>query len=411
MNRFFIHFFRTVQYTLLTYLVAYLSFEFLTASEDTDWPHYRGPDYNGTSREKNLKTENLKKLWEAQVNTGFSGVTVADGRAYTMGNKEGKDIVYCLNTDTGKIVWQYNYSCKLDPNLYEGGPNATPTISDGKVYSLSREGHMYCLDAKTGKALWARFAQEDFDAIPPTWGFSGSPTVLGKVVVYNVGSAGLALDKETGRQVWSTGGENAGYATPVPYTLYDHTWVALFAADRLIGINPKNGEELWQYEWITPYKVNAAVPVFFNNFVFVSSGYNTGCALVDVSKSKPNEVWRNKQLRNQFSSSVLWRNHIFGIDGNANRRSKLICLELASGTAKWSSKKIGFGSLICADGKLMVLNDEGYLIMAKARSDKYDELSRRRVLLGKCWTAPTISGGKLYARSADGVVICLDMKN
>ena len=382
----------------------------LCATESTDWPNYRGPNYNGVSQERKLKSGELKKLWEANVNTGFSGVTVVDGFLYTMGNKKEKDIIYCLDANTGEKIWEYSYACKLDPNLYEGGPNATPTVYETKVYTLSREGHMYCIDAKTGKAFWARFAKEDFETSPPTWGFSGSPVVMGQVVIYNVGSAGLALDKDTGKSVWSSGGDLAGYATPVPYTLYDHTWVAIFTGNRLLGINPKTGEELWNYDWKTSYKVNAADPIFFNNYAFISSGYNTGCTLIDISKSEPEEVWTNKQIRNQFSSSVLWRGHIYGIDGNVNRRNKLVCIELASGELKWRSKATGFGSLIVADNKLVILNEEGYLIIAEARSSKYKELSRRRVLLGKCWTAPTVANGKLFARNADGVLVCLDIK-
>ena len=410
MKRFSLQCLRIGQRGLRVLFAVSLNYLILEVSHAADWPHYRGLNYDGISREKNLKIEKLDKLWEAKVNTGFSGITVANGFAYTMGNKGGKDIVYCLNANTGKIVWKYTYACKLDPNLYEGGPNATPTIDDGKVYTLSREGHMYCIDAETGKASWGRFAQEDFNAKPPQWGFSGSPTVMGDIVLYNVGSTGLALDKNTGKQIWNSGGENAGYATPIPYTLYDHTWVALFTADRLVGVNPKNGEELWEYEWLTSYKVNAAVPIFFNNFVFISSGYNTGCTLIDISKAEPKEVWMNKKIRNQFSSSVLWRGNIYGVDGNVNRRNRLVCLELASGLTKWRSKSLGFGSLILADGNLIVLNEEGYLIFIEARSDKYNELNRRRILTGKCWTVPTVSNGKIYARNAEGMLVCLDMK-
>ena len=386
----------------------YLSSE---ASESSGWPCFRGPNHDGISLEKNLKTDKLKKLWGAKVNTGFSGIIVVDGNLYTMGNKKDRDIVYCLDAKNGKIVWKYDYGCKLDPNLYEGGPNATPTFYENKIYTLSREGHMYCLDAKTGKAYWARFAQDDFEIKPPTWGFSGSPLVMDNKVLYNLGSAGLALDKDTGREIWSSGGGVSGYATPVPYTIYEHTWVAFFGAKALIGVNPKNGKKLWQYPWKTSYKINAADPIFFNNYAFISSGYNTGCALIDISKKKPEEVWvAKKVLRNQFSSSVLWRGHIYGIDGNVNRRNKFTCLELASGAVKWSSKSIGFGSLIIADNKLIILNEKGHLIIAEARSDKYNEISRRRILLGKCWTVPTLCDGKLFARNAEGSLVCLDMK-
>jgi len=146
------------------------------------------------------------------------------------------------------------------------------------------------------------------------------------------------------------------------------------------------------------------------NMVFISSGYGTGCALLQIDGGKATEVWRNKNMRNHINSCVLWKEHIYGIDGNAGGNNPLACLDLKTGAVKWSKPGIGSGSLMLADGKLIVLGDKGTLIIAEAAPAAYHELARAQILSGKCWTTPILCGGRLYARNAKGDVVCLDVK-
>ncbi len=375
-----------------------------------DWPHYRGPDYNGISTEKNLNFGNMSELWKANVDTGFSSLAVVRGLLYTMGNRDGTDVVHCRNAENGDAVWSYSYPCKLDPNMYEGGPNATPTVSGGKVYTVSKEGHLLCFDAKTGKKHWERNAVRDFGASRPAWGFSGSATVIGDAVIFNVGPAGLALHKDTGETLWSSGSGISGYATPVPYSFRDEVAVVIFGAERLNGARVVDGKSLWSHKWKTDYEVNAADPVVFGNYVFLSSGYGKGCAVVDVGGAEPVALWTNKEIRNHFSSSVLWRGHVYGFDGNANRRSRLVCATSAAGAVKWQTEDVGFGSVILADGRLIMLNEGGELVVATATQDGYREVARKHILKGKCWTAPALSNGRIYARAAGGDLVCIDVR-
>ncbi|MDP7396115.1 MAG: PQQ-like beta-propeller repeat protein, partial [Lentisphaeria bacterium] len=262
-----------------------------TVVHSADWPQFRGPGYNGVSPEADLDFVNMKEKWRADVHTGFSAVTVVDGRVYTMGNKKGTDHIVCLDEETGGGAWSHTYACKLDPRMYEGGPNATPTIKRGKVYTLSREGHMICLDAATGDVLWERHAGE-FEAAPPSWGFSGSATVVGKVAVYNVGSGGVGLDADSGKTLWATGSNDAGYATPVPVKLDGKPQIAIFTGKRVVGLDPRSGRELWQFAWATSYDVNAADPIFMGNRFFVSSGYGTGATVARVRNGNVEGLWR-----------------------------------------------------------------------------------------------------------------------
>ena len=375
-----------------------------------DWPHYRGPNYDGITDEKIPQLKEFKLLWQVNVNIGFSSITVVDGCAYTMGNKDNVDSIYCLDTNSGKKIWEYKYSCKLRPKSYEGGPNATPTIYGGKVYTLSKEGHVFCLDAKSGNVLWSRHAQEDFNALPPSWGFAGSPTIVENKVILNVGSAGLALNKDTGKEIWSSEGKLAGYSSPLPYRVGERKGIAFFNAKELISVDSADGTKLWSYKWKTFMKINVASPVLFQKYMFISSGYNEGCSVIDISLETPKEIWTNKELRNQFSSSVLRDGYLFGIDGNVGRRNKLKCINLINGELLWSKKDFGFGSLILADDTLIILKDGGELVLVEARPDQYKENHRQKILSGKCWTVPTLSQGKLYARNAEGALVCMGFK-
>ena len=375
-----------------------------------DWPSYRGPTHNGISQEKGYRFDSATKLWETSINTGFSGITVAEAKLYTMGNKDDQDIVYCIDKNTGDIIWKYEYDCRLAPKSYEGGPNVTPTVNDGRVYTLSREGHIFCFQSDRGMVLWKWNVAKEFRAKPPSGGFSGSPSVLGDAVIFNVGASGLALNRLTGKTLWSSGKGPAGYATPLPYTIDDKTLIAILNGKELKAIDPQSGKVLWGHRWKTFLKINAATPIFFNNQMFISSGYNEGCTLLDVSGAQPTLLWKNKSMRNQFNSSVFWNGHIYGIDGNVGRRNKLKCISATHGDIKWAVKDFGFGSLILADEQLIILTHTGELVIVKANPEKYEEIHREKILDGKCWTVPTLSNGRLFARNAKGKLICLEFK-
>lgn len=382
----------------------YVAALIIVAPAHADWSHYLGPQYDNVSQEKDLTAGSINKLWSAEVGTGFSGMTVDSGRVYTMGNDGSNDQVVALDARTGAPVWKHPYPAALNANSYEGGPNATPTVAGGKVYTLGKQGRMLCLDAATGAVRWDKNAGA---AEPPTWGFASCPTVIGDAVVYNVGSRGVALHKDTGAQLWGTQGSGAGYATVLPYR--NNAAAILFNGSGLHALDITSGQPLWSYDWNTSFEVNAASPTPVTNGFFVSTGYDTGCAVVDVSGPQPREVWRNKNLSSHFATCVLSGGFVYGIDGNAGRRSSLVCMNAGDGRVAWK-KELGFGSLRLVDQTLFVLNESGMLYVVKADSAAYTELARHRVASGKCWTVPTIDDKKLYVRNAAGTVTCYELK-
>ena len=214
-------------------------------------------------------------------------------------------------------------------------------------------------------------------------------------------------------RAWTlSGGSGAGYAPLVPYPLPEgKTGFLLFRRDGLAGIDPADGHALWTYEWITGANVNAATPLYLEGGkVFISSGYDHGCCLLDISSGQPRELWQNKSMRNHFSTCAVWKGTIYGIDGHAGRRdASVVALDLKDGSRLWK-QEVGMGSLRLADGKLIVLNEQGDLIFADAVPTGFHELGRKRILSFKCWTVPTIANGRLFARNSAGDLVCLALQ-
>lgn len=382
-----------------------------TMAGAADWPIYRGPAHDGISPEKEwaLKAE-PKVLWEAEVGLGFSTFVVADGRVFTTGHADEKDTVFCFDAKSGKEIWKHSYPADLGDKYFEGGTAGTPTIEGDKVYHLSRWGDLFCFNAATGKIQWDKNVQKETGANIPDWGYSGSPLVQGKLLILNVGKAGMAVDKTNGKIVWRSAADNAGYSTPYPITFGGKKLAVIGSGDAYVAVEVDNGAQAWSYRWNTRYGVNAASPIRSGDTLFISSGYNKGCTLLKLGGGQPEKIWESKVLKNQFSSSVLLDGHVYGIDGDSNSRCALKCVRLKEGQEKWAQKDVGFGSLMAADGKLIVLTAKGELIVAKVSAEKFDEISRAQILSGKCWSVPVLANAQLYARNSEGHMVCLDLK-
>jgi outer membrane protein assembly factor BamB len=339
-------------------------------------------------------------------------MSIADGRVFTQGNRANEDIVYAFDAATGRELWRHAYACPLDAHYYEGGTSATPTVDEGRVYSLSRKGHVFCLQATNGAVLWQKNLSDELgfksSRQTPTWGYAGSPLVQGELVIVNVGTAGTALNKTTGQLIWRTDPGRAGYASPVPLPLPGVGAVAVLGATALHAVNVADGKILWSYAWKTSHDVNAADPVVSGDRILVSSGYGHGAVLLEYKHDGARKLWENKELRNQLSASVLLDGYLYGFDGNnGDRGANLRCVEFATGAVKWSEKSVKPGGLMAAGDKLIALDDGGELLVVQANPREFLALTRAQVLGGKCWTTPVLSNGRIYCRNAKGDLVCV----
>ena len=375
------------------------------------WPCWRGPHRNGTSFESGWShagpDSGRKVLWKASVGKGFSSFAVAEGRVFTMGNTKDVDTVFCLDAETGKVLWKHSYPCPMAPLAYEGGPSATPAVDGPRVYTLSKSGHVFCLDAATGEILWSK----KFDPAPRKegdyhvdWGYAASPLILGEKLILGIGWAGVALNKSDGKPIWDNGPGRPGYSSPVPFLQAGRPCVAMLVARGLIAVEISSGKILWTVPWRTTWDQNAPDVIVSDGKLFVSTGHGVGCALFDIASDAPKEIWRNKNLRSELASPVLWKGFIYGFDGN-----RLVSIDWATGKRLWSEEGLGRGTLILVDGHLVALSDQSELVIAEASGDAFRPLGKpQAVLSGRCWTAPAFSGGRIFVRNAVGDVACVD---
>jgi outer membrane protein assembly factor BamB len=384
-----------------------------------DWYRWRGPNGNGISDETGWlakwSDDGPKRLWKARVGTGFSSITISDGRAYTMGNSgrgrgKEKDTIFCFNANTGKTLWSHNYEAKLDPKYYDGGTSATPTIDGNHLYTLSKDGLLICFAAVDGKVKWQKDVAKSVKAKRPSWGFASSPVVYKDSLLVNVGTYGTCVDKNTGDIIWQTGSDASGYSSMVKYVREGQQEVVLFAGEEVVALDPKTGKKRWSYPWETKYGVNSADPILLGEMVFISSGYNRGCALLKVSSGKATKIWENKNMCNHFNACVLIEGHLYGFSGNTGRGT-LRCLEMATGKMKWEEKSFGgFGALQAIGQKLLIISNQGELVLAETNPEEFTEISRAQVTGPKCWTTPVLSNGLVYCRNSRGDLVCLDLR-
>jgi outer membrane protein assembly factor BamB len=379
-----------------------------------DWPQWQGPNRDGISKEAGWQTQwpanGPKVLWKATLGTGFGTMSVSEGRVYSMGNQNDTDTVFCLDAETGSVRWKHSYPCKLDPKNFEGGPCATPTVAGNVVYTCSRYGDVVALDANSGKVVWSKNLLKEAGANRTTWGLAGSVLILDNLAILNIGSTGCAVEKATGKIVWSSKG-TGGYSTPVPFTVNEQKAVALFSAKSVLAVAVADGKKLWEFPWVTSYDVNAADPIISGDKVFISSGYGRGCALLKMDGASITKVWENKGMRNHYANCVLVDGYLYGFDGQANS-GKLKCIELDTGADKWEQAGLSAGGLMVADGKLVALADRGKLVIAEANPSAFKKLAEATPLSGKCWTMAVLSNGRIYARNnKEGELVCLDVKS
>jgi outer membrane protein assembly factor BamB len=387
----------------------------------SDFPRYRGLNADGVVLSRNLETNwsarPPKTRWTHRCGGGYSGFAVAGDVAITLEQRRGDEAVVCYDRKTGNELWEYKYEDRFRKSEPMGGdgPRATPTIDNGEVFSLGANGHLVCLDGANGKEKWTADILKDNGAKNTDWAMSGSPLVVGNLVIVNpgidpndnVGHALAAYDRATGKPVWQSGTYRAGYSSPQLATLAGVEQVLLFDAGGLAGHDPITGKELWRYEWTTMMGMNIIQPVVIGgDRVFIASE-PTGCALVRVRRDGDGfaveELWKNRKLVMKFSNPIATNGCIYGLSyGN------LVCLDQETGKLRWKGDDYGSGQLLLVAGVLIVTSESGEVALVAAKPDSFHELAKMEVLSGKTWNTPALAGNELYMRNHKQMT-CLEL--
>ena len=375
-----------------------------------DWPNWRGPRYDGISRESEWDPRKIDQItWTAEVGTGFASVAVCDGRLYTLGHSgdrggAGEETIYCLDAKTGKEIWATSYKAKLLPNLHEGGPASTPTVDGENLYTLSKDGRLLCSDARSGKRRWQRqLLEESAMDEPAEWGFASSPLILGELVIVEAAQT-LAFDKEDGAPVWKSERYRPAYGTPTPFKAGARQCLATVKTDGLVILDAADGTTLASEDWETRFSTNANTPIIRGDQIFISTGYGRGCALFRYTGESLEPVYSSKNISNHMAGCVLVGGQLYGFDGNTHTgQTRLLkCLDFSTGEERWAQAGLGIGALCAAGDRLVILSEKGELIIAEASPEKFSPLHRAQVSSGRHWNVPVIANGFIYVRNAAG---------
>ena len=395
---------------------------FGTATRAADWPNFRGPNHNGISLETGWVAKwpaaGPKQLWRASLGLGYAAITVANGRAYASGNAGDSATLYCFDANSGSNLWKFSFANQIMNDYSQpkgmGGTSGAPTIEGNRVYLLSGDGCLFALETQNGGVVWSNNLLANLGVPKAHWGFTGSPLVQDYLLVLDVGGFGTAVDKTTGKVVWTSNKEMGGYSTPVPCSFNGVPAVAILSLDTAYGVETKTGKQIWSFPFKTGNNLNIADIVVSNNDIFMSAGYNHGGVLARLNGTNATQVWANQSFANHINSSVLLDGYLYGVAGMVNgsgaQGATLQCVDFATGAEKWSFPGLGGGGFIVADHKIIMLSDTGELVVGEASPASFVPISRAKILGEWCWCAPTLANGRIYCRNNLGDMVCLDVK-
>jgi outer membrane protein assembly factor BamB len=382
---------------------------------EADFPEYRGRKRDGVLRGPGLsrdwQSQPPRRLWRQPCGGGYAAFAVVGNAAVTIEQREdedgqNKEVVVCYDTDTGKQRWTYAYPALFAEWMGGPGPRATPTIAGEEVFSLGATGQLVCLELRTGKYRWSTDILKDNDNLK--WGMSGSPLVYDDVVVVNPGSqrasargrAVVAYRRDNGKEVWRGGAARAGYCSPMLATLANERQVLIFDAEGVAGYGAQTGKELWRYPWVTQEGINVAQPIVVEgDRVFISSGYGVGGAMLQVAqeggKWSVRPLWQSVKMACKFSNPVAYQGYLYGLS-----EGTLVCLDQKTGQRQWRGERYGHGQLLLSGDLLLVLSEEGELILVEATPAENRVLATfPNALKGKTWNNPALAEGRLYIRN------------
>lgn len=395
-----------------------LSFAFVLcfSSAYADWPQWLGPDRTGISTETGfLKTwpkGGPAVVWKKNLGEGFSGISVANGRVFTMFAEGDDEFVICLKEESGDEIWRFRTGAKFEEWQGGNGPRSQPTVDGDRVYVLGAEGWLYALDVVNGKMIWSVDLVDGLGGRFPRFGFSNSALVEGDLLFLEAATRKgtfLALRRTDGEVAWASQNDVASYSSPIAVDLAGARQVVYFSGDAAVGLSPVDGSLYWRYPWKTSYDLNIATPIFVPpDQIFISSGYDHGAALLRIEAGgdgmAATRVWENRRMKNHFGTSVLVGDYIYGFDN-----AILKCIEARTGKEQWKHRGYGKGALVYADGHLILLSDNGRLALARATPEGFKERAGAQVLAGRSWTAPTLANGRVFVRDMRKIV-CLDLR-
>lgn len=377
-----------------------------------DWPQWRGPNRDGVATDVSLPDSclhDLQQLWKLEVGEGHSAPVVAGGKVVVLARQGEDEVVLCLNTEDGTVIWRYSYAAPYTPRSdarpHGKGPKATPAIAGDKVYAFGVTGILSCVDLTNGDLLWQKQFSDRFERTYPLYGAANSPLIEGDLCILGIGGhddgALAAFDKDTGELVWEVTGDGPSYASPIAVDLAGQRQVVTLMQTRVVGVAASTGELLWEVPFTTPYDMNSITPVCHQGMI-VYSGYGKGTTALKLVEAEtgtsPQQVWHKDRPVMFMSSPVLRGDHLYGLSRHG--RGRLMSIALEDGEEAWSSPgPMGeYISIVRAGDKLLLLMTTGELVLVAADPSGYEELARTQVTDSPVWAHLALAGSRIYVK-------------
>jgi outer membrane protein assembly factor BamB len=386
-----------------------------------DWPQLLGPGRDGQTAETGLAWDwpagGPPVAWSRDVGHGWAGPVVAGGRLILFHRVGDEEVVAAIDPVSGKDQWTFRYPTRYRDDFgFDDGPRATPTVSDGKVFTLGANGDLHGLELATGRKLWARSLLTEYRAGKGFFGVGCSPLVLDGKLLVNVGGKGagvVAFDPATGKELWKSTDDEASYSSPAAAPLDGKPAAIFLTRAGLKVLDPATGAVRFDFPWRPRLNasVNAATPLVWNDEVFITVSYSTGAVLLTAKGREPVEVWSSdKSLSCQYNTPVRVGDYLYGVHGRSDVGNAILrCVEWKTGTVKWSEPNFGVASLLAVDGGLLALTEAGDLVRFDASPEGYRQRSRAAILGKPTRAAPALSGGRFYARDGSKL-ICINLR-
>jgi outer membrane protein assembly factor BamB len=382
-----------------------------------DWPQWGGPrrDFTTTAALPSAWPDGGPRVaWERQLGEGFSGIAVADGALYTMTRRAGREVVVSLRADTGEPRWELAYDAPFSSEYsmeHGEGPHATPLVVGGRVFAVGATGRLHALDARTGNVVWKHDLVGEMGGFIRVNGYACSPLAWKQLVIVTAGGSSgalVALDQATGRVVWQSEKDRISPSSPVLIHRDGADEIVAFLYDRIVGLDPDTGATRWSHPHVTDFGLNVSTPVWTDEQVLLlSSAYNGGTRALRIESAPAGtasvrELWFSNRLRLHFATAILTGGLLCGSSGDLGP-APFTAIDAATGAVVWRKRDLGRVTGIRAANGLLLLDEDGQLIIAEANRDGLTIRSRAAVVDGTAWTAPTIANGRIYLRNRKAI--------
>jgi len=373
------------------------------------WPSFRGSEGNSRYRGIRLTTDwdvnPPKQIWKKVVGPGWSSFAVAGDWLFTQEQRGAMECVVCYDAKDGKEIWMQQTESRFEDPLGGPGPRATPTLANGKLFTMGGQGWLMCLNAIDGKILWQKDIRSVANVTAPMWGFSSSPLVVENTVVVHAGGENnqgvLAFAVDSGELEWSAPCGKDSYSSPQLCLIAGEPTVVMLTNTGMTLLDPTSGKVRLDYNWkVTGYR-SLQPQMIDENLILLPSGMGFGTRLVRVEKSgeeySAKEVWTSRQLKPDFNDFVVYQGHAYGFDALI-----FTCIDLETGKQKWKGGRYGKGQVLLVEdsGHLLVASEQGALVLLQADPSGLKELAKIQAIEGRTWNHPVLIGNRLYLRNS-----------